>query len=226
MASSGAPGPTTIRFATGNKKKLEEVVAILSSGAPLPCAIESVKLDLPELQGEVEDIAKEKCRLAADMVGGPVMVEDTCLCFNALDGLPGPYIKWFLQKLGHDGLNRMLVGFEDKSAYALCTFAFSRGPGEEPVRVLLGGECSDPSFVHLHSTLVSITYSLAIALIRSFSRWFLRVARRGESWRPRGITSSVGTPYSLLMGSGGRHMLRWMWKRRTESVTDIVRWTS
>lgn len=25
-------------------------------------------------------------------------------------GLPGPYIKWFLEKLGHDGLNRLLGG--------------------------------------------------------------------------------------------------------------------
>jgi inosine triphosphate pyrophosphatase len=55
------------------------------------------------------------------------MVEDTCLCFNALQGLPGPYIKWFLGKLGHDGLNRMLHGFEDKTAYAQCTFAYSAG---------------------------------------------------------------------------------------------------
>lgn len=68
----------------------------------------SVKLDLPELQGEPEEISKEKCRLAAKEVGGAVMVEDTSLCFNALGGLPGPYIKWFLEKLGHDGLNRML----------------------------------------------------------------------------------------------------------------------
>ena len=55
------------------------------------------------------------------------MVEDTSLCFNACGGLPGPYIKWFLAKLGHDGLNRMLVGFDDKSAYAQCIFAFTPG---------------------------------------------------------------------------------------------------
>lgn len=55
------------------------------------------------------------------------MVEDTSLCFNACGGLPGPYIKWFLAKLGHDGLNRMLVGFEDKTAYAQCIFAFTPG---------------------------------------------------------------------------------------------------
>ena len=27
----------------------------------------------------------------------------------------------------------MLAGFEDKSAYALCTFAYSTGPGAEPI---------------------------------------------------------------------------------------------
>ena len=38
-----------------------------------------------------------------------------------------------MDKLGHDGLNKMLAGFEDKSAYALCTFAYSSGPGAEPI---------------------------------------------------------------------------------------------
>ena len=39
----------------------------------------------------------------------------------------GPYIKWFLQKLGHDGLNRLLAGYEDKTAYAQCIFAYMAG---------------------------------------------------------------------------------------------------
>ena len=43
----------------------------------------------------------------------------------------------FLGKCGHDGLNKMLSGFEDKSAYAQCVFALSAGPGCE-VRVLDG----------------------------------------------------------------------------------------
>lgn len=60
-----------------------------------------------------------------------VFVEDTCLCFEAYKGLPGPYCKWFLSKVGLDGLNQMLAGFEDKSAYALCTFAFSLGEAAE-----------------------------------------------------------------------------------------------
>eukprot|EP01052_Picozoa_sp_SAG31_P019691 SAG31_NODE_1447_length_8308_cov_58.914881_3_plen_87_part_00 len=42
-----------------------------------------------ELQGEPEEISAEKTKLAAEQVGGPVMVEDTSLCFTALGGLPG-----------------------------------------------------------------------------------------------------------------------------------------
>ena len=45
---------------------------------------------------------------------GPVIVEDTCLGFRAHGGLPGPYIKWYLDKLGVDGLPKLLAGFDDK----------------------------------------------------------------------------------------------------------------
>jgi len=120
-----------ICFVTGNKKKLEEVKCIL--GDSLPFRLVSRKLDLPELQGEPEEISAEKCRLAAKEVGGMVIVEDTSLCFNSLKGLPGVYIKWFLDKLGHDGLNNMLAAYDDKSAYAQCVFSFCSGPSSEPI---------------------------------------------------------------------------------------------
>ncbi|OMO53019.1 Ham1-like protein [Corchorus capsularis] len=156
-----------VTFVTGNAKKLEEVKDILGQSIPF----QSLKLDLPELQGEPEEISKEKARLAALQVRGPVLVEDTCLCFNALKGLPGPYMyncrelvkmdrveftildfwyyyfdigelnlvrscKWFLQKIGHEGLNNLLMAYEDKSAYALCAFSFALGPDAEPITFL------------------------------------------------------------------------------------------
>eukprot|EP00667_Euglena_gracilis_P016496 EG_transcript_17262 len=119
----------TVVFVTGNKNKLVEVQAILADSVE----VQALKVDLPELQGEPEDISREKCRIAAAQVNGPVLVEDTCLCFHAMKGLPGPYIKWFLEKLGHDGLHQMLQGFEDYSAYAQCTFSFARSAEDEPV---------------------------------------------------------------------------------------------
>lgn len=76
-----------ITFITSNAKKIEEVIAIL--GSDFPRQIVAHKLDLPELQGEVNDISIKKCREAAKHIKGPVIVEDTCLCFEALGGLPG-----------------------------------------------------------------------------------------------------------------------------------------
>ncbi|KAH9960433.1 Ham1-like protein [Russula dissimulans] len=118
-------------FVTGNAGKLKEVREILAQGTPLD--IESRDLDLPEIQGTTQEIATEKCRRAAELIGGPVITEDTALCLAAMNGLPGPYIKFFLRELGHEGLNRMLDGFQTRAAWALCTFAYSAGPGTEPV---------------------------------------------------------------------------------------------
>lgn len=66
--------------------------------------LKQVDVDLPEYQGSSpEEIARLKCHHAVRMVGGPVLVEDTCLAFDALKGLPGPYIKWFLRAVGPEG---------------------------------------------------------------------------------------------------------------------------
>nr|XP_021182818.2 inosine triphosphate pyrophosphatase [Helicoverpa armigera]XP_049706521.1 inosine triphosphate pyrophosphatase-like [Helicoverpa armigera] len=119
----------TITFVTGNAKKLEELRAILGNNFPLE--IVSHKLDLPELQGEIDEVSIKKCQEAARRLKRPVLVEDTALCFDALKGLPGPYIKWFLEKLQPEGLTKMLTGWEDKSAKAVCTFAYCSGNFED-----------------------------------------------------------------------------------------------
>jgi len=124
-------------FVTGNSKKLEEVISILGSNSPFQ--VTSQKIDLPEYQGDSpEEIVKEKCRAAVNITKGPTIVEDTCLCFNALNGLPGPYIKWFLDKLGHEGLNKLITGWEDKTAYALCTFGYSDGTPDSEIKIFSG----------------------------------------------------------------------------------------
>lgn len=41
--------------------------------------------------------------------------------------------KWFMKSIGHEGLNNLLVAYEDKSAQAVATFGFSKGPGHETI---------------------------------------------------------------------------------------------
>ncbi|KXT10777.1 hypothetical protein AC579_2310 [Pseudocercospora musae] len=122
--------PKTLNFITGNANKLAEVQAILSK---TPVQLRSQNVDLLEIQGTIEEISKDKARRAADAIQGPVLVEDTCLCFDAFDELPGPYVKWFLKGLGAKKFHLLLAGFEDKSAQAVCTFAYCEGPGSEPI---------------------------------------------------------------------------------------------
>ncbi|KAG1805389.1 inosine triphosphate pyrophosphatase-like protein [Suillus variegatus] len=121
-----------LTFVTGNHNKLKETKHILSQGTPN--RIRSQDLDIPELQGTTQEVAIAKCRRAAELLGKPCITEDTALCFVAYDGLPGPYIKHFMKhSVTKVGLNNMLVGFPTKDAYALCTFAYSAGPGTEPI---------------------------------------------------------------------------------------------
>ncbi|KAJ5263202.1 inosine triphosphate pyrophosphatase-like protein [Penicillium angulare] len=118
-----------LNFITGNKNKLAEVRATLGN----VIQIDNQVVDSSEIQGTVEDIAEAKARRAAEVINGPVLVEDSSLEFCALKGLPGPYIKYFLNALGLEGLNKMLDGFEDRTAEAVCTFAFCPGPGAKPI---------------------------------------------------------------------------------------------
>lgn len=91
--------PPVLNFITGNANKLAEVKAILE---PAGIEVRNQALDLPEIQGTLEEVTIEKCKAAADIVKGPVIVEDTCLCFNALNGLPGPYMYVLLFLPGSD----------------------------------------------------------------------------------------------------------------------------
>ena len=118
---------TVISFVTGNVGKLREVESLLQGRV----SFEAVKLDLVEIQGpDCATICIEKAKEAFRLLKRPVLIEDSGLSFDALQGLPGPYIKWFYDKIGNDGLYKMLQGFPSKSAWASCTFTLCLGDGE------------------------------------------------------------------------------------------------
>lgn len=47
--------------------------------------------------------------------------------------LLGPYIKWFQEKLGCEGLWNILMAYPNKNATAVCTLAFCPFPHADPV---------------------------------------------------------------------------------------------
>lgn len=125
----------SITFISSNMNKVKEVQSIL--GTDFPWDFKYQSMDLFELQGNPVEISTEKCKQAIDHCDGPVIVEDTSLCFNALNGLPGPYVKWFYESIGNQGLYKMLDGYEDKTCYAQCILSFSLGKGHD-IKVFVG----------------------------------------------------------------------------------------
>lgn len=126
----------SVTFVSSNAMKAAEVKSILADDT-FPYKLNFQSLELSEPQATPIEVSQSKCKQAAEMIQGPCIVEDTSLCFNALNGMPGPYIKWFYEALGCEGLYKLLDGHEDKTGYAQCVVSFTLGPGEE-VKTFVG----------------------------------------------------------------------------------------
>lgn len=111
-------------FLTGNKGKLEELQAILGE-------VEQLDIDLPEIQ-EIDPHAIIKAKLEAARAHhkGNFIVEDTSLYLDALNGLPGPLIKWFMKTVGIDGLYTMAAAFGNFGAEAKTLIGYCSEEGE------------------------------------------------------------------------------------------------
>lgn len=66
--------PKQLHFISGNENKLIEVKAILGDTVEL----QSQSLDLPELQGTIEEISSDKCKRAAHIVRFPDSLLKEC----------------------------------------------------------------------------------------------------------------------------------------------------
>lgn len=110
-------------FITGNQNKADYLAKILG------IELEHQKVDLDEIQSsDPTKIIEHKVRQAYDIIQKPVLVEDVSLVFNALNGLPGPFIKFFVDaEAGLENLCRMLDGFEDRSARASVIYGYFDG---------------------------------------------------------------------------------------------------
>lgn len=111
-----------VTFITGNQDKADYLARLLGF------AIKHQKVDLDEIQSlDLHEIVEYKVKQAYEIMQRPVLVEDVSLEFNAFHGLPGPFIKFFVDTAGLEATCRMLDGFGDRSAIAKCTFGYFDG---------------------------------------------------------------------------------------------------
>ena len=149
MATDLLDGATLV---TGNPNKLAEARRLCGHD------LRAAGVDLPEIQSlDLVEVLEAKAEEAFRRLARPVIVEETGLELAAMNGFPGPLIKWMLDAMGAAGVARAAHALGDGTARARCLLLYTDGrrrriaEGETVGRLVLpargaGGFGWDPVF--------------------------------------------------------------------------------
>jgi inosine triphosphate pyrophosphatase len=130
-----------ITLVTGNQNKLRELIEI----APAELEFSSKDIDLPEIQSlDIHMIAKDKVKRAYALLNAPVIVEDVSLGFDDLGDLPGPFYKFFREKLGDEVLLKLATLTKSNKVTVQCIAAYYDGKSLLYGKGTISGEVVEP----------------------------------------------------------------------------------
>ena len=105
-------------FITGNTNKFREASALIP-------VLQQLDIDLPEIQSlDPKEIIRTKLEAATESQNGEFILEDVSFHMDALGGLPGPLIKWFLKTIGVTGLAEIAEKFNNQKAEAAVIYGY------------------------------------------------------------------------------------------------------
>ncbi|PSQ62282.1 MAG: non-canonical purine NTP pyrophosphatase [Halobacteriales archaeon SW_8_66_22] len=111
-----------VTFVTTNAGKVTEAQEYLDD------PVEQVAFDYPERQADdLATVAAHGARTAYRHVGGPVIVDDSGLTIDALDGFPGPYSSYVEDTLGIERVWNLVADEDDRSAAFRGVIAYCDG---------------------------------------------------------------------------------------------------
>lgn len=93
-------------------------------------------LEIPEIQGNVEEIISAKIEAARKLsTSFPILVDDTALEIEALNGWPGPYVKEFLESFKPDGIVKLVTKIDptNTKAKAICSLGYLESAEADPI---------------------------------------------------------------------------------------------
>lgn len=114
----------TISFLSSNQHKYTELKAIIPN-------LELYPMELPEIQSlDPQAIIRFKLQEALKHHKGPCIVEDTSVYFEGLNGLPGPFIKFFVQSLGGEKLAQLVASTWNTRVVAKSLIWYAQSPDQ------------------------------------------------------------------------------------------------
>lgn len=109
-------------FITGNTGKFKEIAEYI------PNLIMLEIKNIPEIQSlDINEIIKFKLNESREVINDTncfIIVEDTGLFLKALNGFPGPLIKFMLKSIGNDGIFNICDKLNNYKAEAITSFGF------------------------------------------------------------------------------------------------------
>lgn len=119
-----------IYYVTGNKGKVDLINMIYKD---MDVNIIQENMETPEIQSvDCKDVAKFSAEYAANLLGKPVLKNDSGLVIEELNGFPGAYAKCMEEMLGEDGFLKLMEGKTNRRCYWVEALAYCE-PNHEPI---------------------------------------------------------------------------------------------
>ena len=130
-------GACKLYIVTSNRHKLEEASRIAKRyQVALEQAPITEKLEIQS--NSLEEIALHAARHAYKLTRLPLVVDDSGLFIDALEGFPGPYSSYVYKKIGYEGILKLLEGDKNRRACFKTVVALIWPPIE---KIFLGETC-------------------------------------------------------------------------------------
>jgi len=111
-----------IKFVSSNKNKIREASGILEN---YNIKVEPLIMECPEIQADdIEEVAKFSAEFAFNKIKNPIIVEDSGLFIEALNGFPGPYSSYVYRTIGNKGILKLMENKENRNAFFKSVIAF------------------------------------------------------------------------------------------------------
>ncbi len=110
-----------VYFISGNEGKIVEFKSFFPKLLNLDLPLKEIQsLDLKEIIEDKLEQAYHVLMSKKDFHFDAIMVEDSSLFIESLKGLPGPFIKFFLEGIGNSGIVNLVHAFsENDKSYAI-----------------------------------------------------------------------------------------------------------
>ncbi|ARM75793.1 XTP/dITP diphosphatase [Acidianus manzaensis] len=111
-----------IKIVTGNKRKFEELNEIAKE-----YNLKLSMIDLPkfEIQADtLEEVVRHAASVIYTMLHEPIILEDSGLFIESLNGFPGPYTKFAKQTIDINGILKLMTNIENRKAYFKTALAY------------------------------------------------------------------------------------------------------